>query len=302
VTAGGWRQRFLVKGVFWRQFLRWAVLNVPTWLEPVVMAWWSLVFLLWGPGRRGVMHNLRAIKPGSSAVANFFRTYRVFWNYAWTITDSARYRELKTMPDWEFTGYDHFHEMESREGGAILLTAHMGSYDLGAQLFAETSQRKIVMVRAPEVDPETRAYEEEAHGSVAESFRIAFSTRASELALDLLGSVMNGEIVAIQGDRVTPGIAAFPATLFGRKTEVPAGPFALAMAARAPIYPVFVVRRGRRSYRLVSLKAIEVVRRNRNRDEDIAGAVEEWTTQLEEVVGDWWFQWFTFEPFSEEAA
>ena len=48
-----------------------------------------MFFLLWGPGRRGVMRNLSAIMPGSSAIANFFRTYRVFWNYAWTITDNV---------------------------------------------------------------------------------------------------------------------------------------------------------------------------------------------------------------------
>jgi len=112
------------------------------------MAFWSGFFLLWGPGRRGVMRNLKVIKPGSFAVTNFFRCYRVFWNYAWTIADNVRFKELRTIPDWEFSGWDHFQEMQARNG-AILLTAHMGSYDLGAHLFSETSTRRIVMVRAP---------------------------------------------------------------------------------------------------------------------------------------------------------
>ena len=77
-----WRRRFVVHGVFWRRLLRFAVLNVPLWAEPVSMAFSSLFFLLWGPGRGGVMHNLKAILPGSFAVTNFFRTYRVFWNFA----------------------------------------------------------------------------------------------------------------------------------------------------------------------------------------------------------------------------
>ena len=132
-------QRFLVRGVFWRQFLRWAVLNVPLFVEPIVHAAWSLFFLLWGPGRRGVMRNLTAIKPGSGRLANFVRTYRVFWNYAWTITDNVRFKELRVIPDWEFAGHEHFEAMERAPSGAILLTAHMGSYDLGAQVFAEMS-------------------------------------------------------------------------------------------------------------------------------------------------------------------
>jgi lauroyl/myristoyl acyltransferase len=286
-----------VRGVFWRQLLRFAILNVPPWTEPIVMAFWSVFFLLWGPGRRGVMRNLTAIKPGSNGIANFFRCYRVFWNYAWTIADNVRFKELRTIPDWEFTGLDHFQEMQTREG-AILLTAHMGSYDLGAHLFSETSTRRIVMVRAPEIDPQTREFEE-AHG--ADGLRIEFNTRASELALDLLANVREGGIVAIQGDRVTGSISTLPATLFGKSTRVPAGPFALALAARVPVYPVFVVRLGRRRYRLMTSRPIEIVR-SRNRDDDFARAVEQWTAELERVISECWFQWFAFEPYWAEPA
>jgi lauroyl/myristoyl acyltransferase len=155
-----WLRRFDARGVFWRQLLRWAIHNVPMWLEPIAIVWWSLFFLLWGPGRRGVMLNLAAILPRSTALGNLARTFRVMHNFAWTIADNGRFAEERVIPDWEFVGAEHFEALQSHPGGAIILTAHMGSYDLGAQLFAETSARKIVMVRAPELDPETRAFEE----------------------------------------------------------------------------------------------------------------------------------------------
>ena len=161
------------------------------------------------------MRNLKVIKPGSLAIANFFRCYRVFWNYAWTIADNVRFKELRTIPDWEFAGWITFRRCR-RSSGAILLTAHMGSYDLGAHLFSETSTRRIVMVRAPEEDPQTREFEEH-HG--AEGLRIEFNTRATELALDLLETVREGAIVAIQGDRVTGSISTLPATFFGKAGE-----------------------------------------------------------------------------------
>lgn len=297
MTRPAWWRRFFVRGVFWRQLLRFAILNVPPWTEPIVMAFWSTFFLVWGPGRRGVMRNLKVIKPGSFALANLFRCYRVFWNYAWTIADNVRFKELRTIPDWEFTGAEYFEEMQTREG-AILLTAHMGSYDLGAHLFSETSARRIVMVRAPETDPQTREFEEH-HG--AEGLRIEFNTRATELALDLLETIREGGIVAIQGDRVTGSISSLPATLFGKPATVPAGPFALALAARVPIYPVFVVRLGRRRYRLITSRPIEIIR-SRNRDDDFARAVAQWMTELERVIQEYWFQWFTFEPHWPEQA
>lgn len=277
------------------------MLNVPVWLEPIVIAFWSLFFLLWGPGRRGVMRNLTAIKPRSWAIANFLRTYRVFWNFAWTITDNVRFKETRTTPDWEFDGLEHFEQLQSRDGGAIMLTAHMGSYDLGAQLFAETSSRPMTMVRAPEIDPQTREFEEAQHERLGDGLKIDFSTRATDLALDLLDAVRRGEIVAIQGDRVTPGIASIPATLFGKPLQIPAGPFALAMAARVPIFPLFVVRVGRRHYRLVTREPIEVVR-TRDRAESFERAVAQWMEQLEAVIASHWYQWFTFEPYFDERA
>jgi lauroyl/myristoyl acyltransferase len=245
------------------------------------------------------MRNLAAIKPRSSTIANFFRVYRVFWNYAWTITDNVRHREQGMIPDWEFSGIEHFDALQSRDGGAIILTAHMGSYDLGAQLFAEYSTKKIVMVRAPEVDPDTRKYEE---ARLSHEVHVSFNTAASELALELLGSLQDGEVIAIQGDRVTEGLAAVETTLFGKKTRVPAGPFALSMAARAPIFPLFVIRLGRRRYRLLTCPPIELTRTSRDRDADIRRGVEHWSRELESAIRYAWQQWFAFEPYYEDAA
>lgn len=295
-----WFRRFLAQGVFWRQLIRFAMLNMPPWIEPVIVAFWAFVFLLWGPGRRGVMRNLSAIFEGSSAVRNIFRTYRVFWNFAWALTDKARFKEFRVVPDWEFVGIEHFRSLQANAGGAIILTAHMGNYDVGAHLFAELSDREIVMVRAPENDPETREFEEALDQRTGTSaLKIDFSTRASELALDLLESLRNGNIIAIQGDRVTDGISTLPATLFGKSMRVPAGPFALSMSARVPIYPLFIVRLGRRRYRLVVSAPFNVIR-TRDRDEAFARAVADWTRELERTIRVGWYQWFAFQPFSEE--
>lgn len=295
-----WLRRFRPHGVFWRQYLRWAVVNVPYWCEAVILGFWTMLFMLWGPGRRGLMANLRAILPGSTWIGNFFRAYRVMWNFAWTIDDNVRFKELGVVPDWEFVGREHFERMRNEPGGVIILTAHMGSYDLAAHLFAQMSKRPIVMVRAPEVDPQTREYEG-ARQSAPDSLKIDFSTRSNELALDLLHALQRGEIIAVQGDRVTPGISTLPATLFEQKAKIPAGPFALSMAARVPIYPLFVVRLGRRSYRLVVGPPFDV-QRTRDRSVGFEQAVAKWTHELEVVVRGAWFQWYAFYPFADKDA
>jgi len=239
------------------------------------------------------MRNLKAIKPGSFAVVNFFRCYRTFWNFAWTLCDTGLFRERGTVPDWEFTGYQHFEKMQE-SGGAILLTAHMGSYDLGAHLFAERSGHRIVMVRARERDPETREYEEKRKSEVVE---IEFNTKASDLAIDLLHAVRDGSIIAVQGDRVAGDIADIKSTLFGKPARFPAGPFALAMASQAPIYPVFIIRTGRRLYRVVAYPPIRVAA-SRDRQAAFTAALDAWRAILEEVIAKWWFSWFLFDEIA----
>ncbi len=265
------------------------------------MAFWSGFFLMWGAGRRGVMRNLAAIKPRSWALANFFRAYRVFWNFGWTMTDNMRFKELRIIPDWEFVGLDHFEKLQSEPGGAIILTAHMGSYDLAAQLFSELTGRRIYMVRAPEIDPQTQEFEQQQEGRTgSDGLTVEFNTKSSDLALDLLEAIQRGELVAIQGDRVTPGIATFPAQLFSKPVQIPSGPFALALAARVPIYPLFVIRTGRRRYRLQTCEPIVVLRTRARRDDDLRDAVATWTKHLETVIEAGWYQWFMFEPYSKE--
>ena len=73
--------------------------------------------------------------------------------------------------------------------------------------------------------------------------------------------------------------------------------FALAMAARVPIYPVFNVRLGRRRYRLVTREPIEIVR-TANREAAFQEAVQAWARELETIVRACWYQWFSFEPES----
>src|SRR5205085_10523186 len=90
----------------------------------------------------------------------------------------------------------------------IVLTAHMGNYDLGAGLFAEKFHRRIRMVRAPEPDALAARHVDLAlQQSSAGAVKIGYSSDGTSLAFDLLNALRGGEIISIQGDRVTGEVA-----------------------------------------------------------------------------------------------
>ena len=292
-----WRQSFAVRGVSWRRGLDWAIKNIPFCFHPFLIVFWTLFFFFFaGASRRAVLSNVAAIFPGSGAAVNYLRAFRVFHNFAWTLTESAAHRLHKTRFDCELSGANILDALLAANG-AIVLTAHMGSYDLGAALFAEQFQREMRMVRAPESDKATAQHVDLAlRQAGAGSVKVDYSTEGSALSLDLLNALRRGEIVSIQGDRAVENVSSAQTELFGRKVSLPSGPFVLALIAPAPIYPLFVVRTGYRKYRIIVREPIVCARTERSRDEDVAEAMAKWSRVLEDMIDEHWAQWYAFTP------
>lgn len=291
-------RRFAVRGVFWRQYLNWGIHNTPFQYEPIVMLAYSIIFLaLAAPARRAISTNLKSIKPGSSSFVNFFRALRVFWNFAWSIADAARFEQDRTAMDWEFEHSENLDKLIALEGGAIVLTAHMGNYELGSHAFTERCGRKLTTVRIPEVDPETQRYVATARDQVRSSdLSVGYNTQAEALVLELIDALDRGDIVAIQGDRVPANAGPADIDLFGLPASIPAGPFVLALATRKPIFPIFVIRTGRRRYKVLTGEPIECRRVTRDRNLDMRAGMIAWRDLLEETIRLHWHQWYMFEP------
>jgi phosphatidylinositol dimannoside acyltransferase len=302
--AGPQPGRFAVKSVLWRNYLDFAIINVPFYLQPILLGLWTvLFFFLAAPARRAVVSNLSIVLAGSWRGANYFRAYRTLLNFARTIAEAANHRINNAEFTYEFEGAEQLEQLAATRG-AIVLTAHMGSYDLGAALFAQKYNREIRMVRAPEPDRRSAEHlDTSMQRATAGAVKIDYNTAGALLAFDLLGAIRRGEIVSIQGDRVMPGVASARGEMFGHAVAVPSGPFSLALAAQAPIYPLFIARAGFRRYRIIVRDPITVVRSTRARDEEIGAAVQTWCRVLESVVAQHWAQWFAFaSPFIRDSA
>ena len=57
--------RFAVRGVFWRQYLDWAIINLPFYFYPVCILFCTFFFFFFAaPARRAILANLAIILPG----------------------------------------------------------------------------------------------------------------------------------------------------------------------------------------------------------------------------------------------
>jgi lauroyl/myristoyl acyltransferase len=288
---------FAVRGVSWREYLDWGTVQMPFYTYPVLHFFMTLFFFFFAaPARRIVLAHLEIILPGSSRAMNYVRVFRTFYNYSWTISEAAIHKLLKEEFVYEIVGAAWLDQLGSARG-AIVLTAHMGNYDLGAALFAEKFKREIRVIRAPEPDALTAEHvsaslEKSGEGAV----KVDYNTAGAFLSFDLLNALRLGEIVSIQGDLVAGELAEIRARIFGKEVGLPNGPFVLAQVSGSPIYPLFIARSGYRSYQIMVCEPIAVPRTGPDRVDDLAQAVEKWCRVLEELLAQRWDQWFAFAP------
>ena len=87
--------------------------------------------------------------------------------------------------------------------GAVLLTAHMGNYDLGAAIFAHRFRARDshgARARGRQTNRSTsRCFTRAIAGGGA--VQVAYNTAGMQLPLELLNALRDGQIVSIQGDR-----------------------------------------------------------------------------------------------------
>jgi lauroyl/myristoyl acyltransferase len=178
----------------------------------------------------------------------------------------------------------HYVAAAVREGrGLILMTAHLGNWELAGRLVAETTVLPTHVVVETEADPGVERF---LRGGPAP---VRFVARTHPTAaLPLVAALRRNEIVAVQGDRALGNRGDIAVPFFGAAAQFPLGPFVLARAAGAPLLPVFCVLDGDHRYR-ITLGAPLSVRRETERD-----ALAQWVAVLEAAVRAHPEQWFNF--------
>ncbi len=295
-----WSQRFSVYSDFWTRIQTRGIRDGPFFIEPILLVFYTAFFFLLCPGTRNpVIRNLGVLFPDSFWITNVLRSFRVFWSFANSITDAIRCREGENIIDWEIEGDEYFRNLTSTERGAVVLTAHMGNYDVAAPMFASQFGEKLNAVRAPERDPaRQQTMRKKFSAEASDDYEVHFNSGDKLLGIDLVQALLRGEYVAVQGDRVLFDVSPLQVPLEdvpGFHLNIPKGPFVLALTSKVLVLPLFVLRLGRRKYKIVVRPPFPCERSSRDHDQAIEEAASQWVRTLMPLVRRHWYQWYVFE-------
>jgi KDO2-lipid IV(A) lauroyltransferase len=295
----GWAARFLgdfhVTGLFWYRFHRWAIASFPAWaIAPVVAVFTSFFFLTLVNIRRAIASNLVPVLGPAGWFERQRRIFRSMHAFAWCLTE--RYERLVTDRPFavEVEAAEHWNAVAQSGRGFVMVTAHLGLYEVGSMLASVREARHVHLVREPEVDPRAQAFVRQCMAGVQGThYTMHFQSGDPLQGMALAEALQRGEIVAIQADRPRAGGRTVAAVLFDRPFALPAGPAALARTAEVPILPVFALREGRRGVRIVFRPPIAVAR-TANRNADLEEAMRRVAGAIETGIRRAPHQWFVF--------
>ncbi len=294
----GWMRKVLgplyFTGAVWFRLHRFGVRAVPQWAFVPAIAFFAFAFSVALRNiRAAIASNLEEVLGPCGWWTRQARIYRTFNTFSWCL--SERYERLSTDRQFQIDGdgLDHWREINGSGQGFILVTAHIGAWEVGSMLPAFQEERQVHVVRERESDPEAQRFVSELIRSRAGDFYITHFAEDPQLGVDLLDALRRNEIVALQGDRPRAGGRTAQLSLFGRPYPLPVGPVALARAAGVPILPVFVFREGRLRYRC-SLRQPIRVESTANRQGDMDRALQAFVGELECAISHRPHQWFCF--------
>mgnify|MGYP001055933779 FL=1 len=189
------------------------------------------------------------------------------------------------------------HLLAAREAGrgAILLTAHVGNFEIGG-FFLGAIGLKVAVVYLQDPSPVV----ERDRKAARDRLGIRSLPMTSEFsAVKILRSLEEGYFVAIQGDRDYSGTGR-KLPFLGRDVSFPVGPFRIAAAAGVPLLPVFVLREKDGTYRTAVEAPIRVEAASRGeRDEAERAAMTAFVSILGRTVRAYGEQWYMFSRFWE---
>jgi KDO2-lipid IV(A) lauroyltransferase len=214
---------------------------LPTSLCNAIFLCIAAIYCRINPARREVVvQNLLPALQGDRYAAEQ-TTRRVFRQMALKIADLWRFEAALLRPSWlnEQKDWDRFEAVHARGQGMLLVTPHLGNWELGGPLLAHHGYKLLVLTQ-----PEPGGLTELRKASRAKwGIETLVIGNDGFAFVEIIRRLQAGEIVALLIDRPPPA-SAVEAELFGRPFMASIAAAELARASGCALLGVTIVRSG----------------------------------------------------------
>lgn len=256
----------------------------------------EVVFWVMPQPRQTIMRNLAVVYPEDSTLKRLMLANKTMRHYASYYADLLKVTLSDPLPPREeyfdeLTGFEHLTAALNSDNGALMVTPHLGNWELG-MLVMEDYKHRMAAVTAPIKSPVMRQKMEDFRAR--NGIDLVTLDRPEEYLFILKRLLTKKKLVTMLVDRHVGG-HAMSVSFFGKTTQLPCGYLYLARMFEAPVLPCFILRNSRNKYSCIAEKPIHVERTD-DRDADIRRALEQVVSVMESYIRAHIHQWYCFAP------
>lgn len=257
----------------------------------------ALYFCFFSNGaRRSTYYYFRRIH-GYSRSRSLISIYRNYCAFGQTMLD--KYAMLAGVAEGKFSFVHEngeYHQELIQEGkGAILISAHLGNWDMAGHMLKRLEGRINVVM----YENEKQHIKEVLEPILGErSFHIIGVGDGMDHLIEIRQALARGEFVCMHADRYMEGVKTIDTDLMGKRTRLPLGPFILATKLQAPVCFVFACKESKWHYHYYTSPPQRYQEeRGRSPEKAVEDVVTDYKSYLESFMKAYPTQWYNFFPF-----
>jgi predicted LPLAT superfamily acyltransferase len=227
---------------------------------------------------------------------SIFFVYRNYFAFGQVLLDkTATLAGFRSGFTFNFDGEEYLREMAARKTGCLLVSAHLGNFEMAGHMLERLDTRvNIVML-----DAEYQRIRNYLSSITQKSFHVIAIREDNAHVFEINTALENKEILCIHGDRFLEGNKTVETEFLGDKARIPTGPFYLAMKYGIPVSFVFAMKEKKSHYHFYATppKLYQQQGNIARRDEMVKTIIKEYVSQVEQKIRQYPEQWFNYYNF-----
>lgn len=267
---------------------------LPLWLLYGVMALVVPFYMLFNKKGYQAMYHFFRERMGYGRWKSFWSVYANHFRFGQIILDRFGVYAGKKYRFWT-EGQELMDELETHPEGFVLLSSHVGNYEIAGYSLKPKSKKFNALIFAGE----TATVMENRQRILSQNNMSMIPVKEDLSHLFALNAALdNGEMVSMPADRIFGSQKSVECQFFGAKANFPLGAFAMAVQKEVPVLAVFVMKEGMKKYHAY-VKEI-ACDRQASRREQMAQLAQSFASCLEAIVRRYPTQWFNYFDFWEQ--
>lgn len=219
--------------------------------------------------------------------------YRNYYLFGQTIIDRIVLMSgVKNRFSFDFDGEQHLHDMVKNGKGGLLLSAHIGNWEIAGYLLKRLNTR-INIVMFDGEHQKVKEYLEGVTGS--RNARIIVIREDLSHIYQITEALGNNELVCMHADRFMDGNKTLLLQLLNEEAHFPAGPFILTAKLKVPVSFVFAMKDSALHYHFYATEGKCFESPDRQALPAIIG--QAFASAMEEKVRAYPAQWYNYYAF-----